>query len=63
MKNRYIYTNRKLLIVVSLLIIVSGALLAYVQYNIEPWETLGGFLCGIGLGLLLIFISLKKPLD
>ncbi|WP_299116046.1 hypothetical protein [uncultured Winogradskyella sp.] len=61
--NHFLYNNKTLLIAVCILIIVSGAILAYLQYNIEPWETVGGFLCGIGLGLLLIFISLKKPLD
>jgi len=61
--NHFLYNNKRLLITVSALIIASGAILAYLQYNIEPWETIGGFLCGIGLGLLLIFISLKKPLD
>ncbi|WP_188372976.1 hypothetical protein [Winogradskyella haliclonae] len=61
--NHFLYNNKTLLIAVCILIIVSGVILAYVQYNIEPWETIGGFLCGIGLGLLLIFISLKKPLD
>ncbi|MBT8246077.1 MAG: hypothetical protein HKP48_06915 [Winogradskyella sp.] len=61
--NNLIYNNKTLLIAISVLIIASGAILTYLQYNIEPWETVGGFLCGLGLGLLLIFISLKKPLD
>ena len=34
--------------------------MAYVKYGIEPWETVGGALCGIGLSFAVIALSVKK---
>tara|TARA_Y100000780_G_C13470855_1_gene334615 strand:+ start:413 stop:535 length:123 start_codon:yes stop_codon:yes gene_type:complete len=34
--------------------------MAYYFHNTEPWETIGGFLCGVGLGLLIIFVAIKE---
>ena len=56
-----IYDNKGTLILLSISLVIVGIAIAYVYYNSEPWETLGGFLCGIGFGLFLISVSLKQP--
>jgi hypothetical protein len=38
-----------------------GVVIAYFCYDSEPWETIGGFLCGAGFALFIIFVSLKEP--
>ena len=60
MKHR-IYQNRKILALISFIIILTGALLGYFKFGEEPWETIGGFLCGTGLVLVLVFMFMKKP--
>jgi hypothetical protein len=47
-------------IVFCVLIIFIGGILGYLKYGIEPFETIGGFLCGLGLILLLVAIFSKK---
>lgn len=56
-----IYKNKTLLSSLSLLLIAIGIIISYIYYGTEPLETVGGFICGLGLGLFLIFISLKSP--
>ncbi|MDH7913485.1 hypothetical protein [Winogradskyella sp. SYSU M77433] len=55
-----IYKNRFLFRSISLLLILIGLVMAYYFHNTEPWETIGGFLCGVGLGLLIIFVAIKE---
>ncbi|GAB5564785.1 MAG: hypothetical protein Wins2KO_18480 [Winogradskyella sp.] len=59
--NQILYNNKKKLILVSILAIVVGALTSYFNYGTEPWETIGGFICGLFFGMLIIFTSLKQP--
>jgi hypothetical protein len=54
-----IFRNRMLLRILSVLIVLIGIILSYIYYGTEPMETVGGFMSGLGLGLFLIFISLK----
>jgi hypothetical protein len=44
----------------ALLLIISGAYVGYIFYGTEPHESIGGFLCGIGFGILLIYFSIKN---
>jgi len=58
-KNR-IYKHRIKIRSIGLLLLLSGIILAYFYYGIEPQETIGGFLCGLGLSVLLISVAIKK---
>ena len=40
---------------------LAGIVMAYLYYGTEPYETISGFLCGIGFGLFLISFSVKQP--
>jgi hypothetical protein len=57
---RFLYKNRNVVLALALLLIVSGAYTSYLFYGTEPHETIGGFLCGIGFGILLIYFSIKN---
>tara|TARA_R110002051_G_scaffold283373_1_gene345180 strand:+ start:676 stop:855 length:180 start_codon:yes stop_codon:yes gene_type:complete len=57
---RFLYKNRNIVFGLALLLIISGAYLGYIFYGTEPQETIGGFLCGIGFGILLIYFSIKN---
>jgi hypothetical protein len=57
---RFLYKNRNLVLALALLLIISGAYTGYLFYGTEPHETIGGFLCGIGFGILLIYFSIKN---
>lgn len=59
--NHKIYNNKKVLSVISILMVFLGVIIAYFCYNSEPWETIGGFICGAGFALFIIFVSLKQP--
>ncbi|WP_179344423.1 hypothetical protein [Winogradskyella ursingii] len=59
--NEYIYLNRKKFLISSLFLIILGIVISYFNYGTEPWETVGGFTCGLGFGLILIFIGIKSP--
>lgn len=56
-----IYNNRANLRYISLLLLVIGAAITYFYYGTEPQETIGGFLCGLGLSFFMVFLTLKKP--
>ena len=57
---RVLYRNRNVVLALALLLIISGAYSGYIYYGTEPHETIGGFLCGIGFGILLIYFSIKN---
>lgn len=57
---RFLYSNRNLVLALAVLLIVAGALTGYIYYGTEPQETIGGFLCGLGFGVLLIYFSIKN---
>ncbi len=59
--NQKIYNNRKTLRIISILMMFLGVIIAYFCYDSEPWETIGGFLCGAGFAFFIIFVSLKEP--
>lgn len=55
-----IYKHRIKVRSIGLLLLLSGIILAYFCYGTEPQETIGGFLCGLGVSLLLIGVAVKK---
>lgn len=57
---RFLYKNKNFVLALALLLIISGAYSGYIFYGTEPHETIGGFLCGIGVGVLLIYFSIKN---
>ncbi|GAB7255770.1 hypothetical protein [Polaribacter sp. OB-PA-B3] len=56
----FFYRNRKKIQILSILLLVFGAILAYLNWGIEPQETIAGFLVGLGFGILLLSLNLKK---
>lgn len=46
---------------ISILMLITGIAIAYFYYGTEPNETVGGFLCGLGFGLFLIYFAIKQP--
>lgn len=57
----YFYRNRKKILILGIILILSGASLAFLKWGIEPEETIAGFLVGLGFGIFLISIGSKKP--
>jgi F0F1-type ATP synthase assembly protein I len=60
-KDQIIYKYRIYLRYLSGLLLVIGMTVSYLYYGTEPWETIGGFLCGFGLASFIVFLSLKQP--
>ncbi|CAL2102368.1 conserved protein of unknown function [Tenacibaculum sp. 190130A14a] len=58
--NQVVYRNRKKILIVSVFLLIIGFVMTYLKYGIEPWETIGGFLCGIGISFGIISLSSKK---
>ena len=56
-----IYKHKDKVKYASFLLILIGIVLAYFYYDTEPQETIGGFLCGFGFGMLLIYFAIKHP--
>jgi hypothetical protein len=56
-----LYLHRKLIAVFCAMLLISGIIMAYFYWGIEPQETIAGALCGLGFGGFILFISLKKP--
>jgi|TARA_B110000977_G_scaffold99592_1_gene130751 CHASE3 domain sensor protein len=55
------HITRKLIACIGVLLIIIGVFISYSYWNIEPQETIGGFLCGLGFGVLLLSnVTLKK---
>lgn len=58
--NLFFYRNRKKIQAFSILLLLLGAILAFLNWGIEPEETIAGFLVGLGFGILLLSFNLKK---
>lgn len=56
-----IYHNKKSIFVFALIITLIGISISYRTYGTEPWETIGGFICGIGLGVSIFSLAVKNP--
>ena len=53
-------SSKRLLVYTGFIHLVSGGFGGYLYWGIEPQESIGGFLCGTGLSLLLFYIISKK---
>lgn len=58
-----IYNNKKNILFTSICVFILGVIVAFSYWEIEPHETIGGFLCGIGFGFSILAISLKQPIN
>ncbi len=58
--NGFLFKNKRLLCGISLCAFIISILISYINYGTEPWETIGGFICGFSFGLFILFISIKK---
>lgn len=59
--NHFLYNNRKKITFLGILFIIIGAVLAYLKWGIEPEETIAGVFCGLGFGLTILSLGMKKP--
>jgi hypothetical protein len=57
---RFFYRNRNVVLGLAILLIISGAIIGYVYYGTEPHETFGGVLCGLGVGVLVIYSGINS---
>ena len=53
-------SSRRFVIYTAVTLLSSGGFTGYLYWGIEPQESIGGFLCGTGLSLLLFYIISKK---
>lgn len=58
--NSFFYKNRKKTLALGVVLLLSGVYLAFQKWGIEPQETLAGVLCGLGLGIVVISLSIKR---
>jgi len=42
-------------------LLIFGATLAYLKWGTEPLETVAGVFCGLGFGLTIASLGMKKP--
>ena len=53
-------SSKRLLVYTGFILFVSGGFMGYLYWGIEPQESIGGFLFGTGLSLLLFYIIKKN---
>jgi len=56
-----IYKNKKTIVSIGVIFVIVGIFIGIYTYGTEPWETIGGVLCGIGLSTSIIASGLKNP--
>jgi len=54
------YFFKCLIFYIGITLLVTGGFMGYLYWGVEPQESIGGFLCGTGLSLLLFYIISKK---
>ena len=59
--NKFLIRNKKNVIAFGLVLVVLGAIFAYLKWGDEPEETIAGVLCGLGFGLTVIGLGIQKP--
>jgi len=57
------YTNRKVLFIIGLTLLIIGGFIAFNLWSFEPIETISGVLCGIGFSIALLSFKLNKTLQ
>ena len=58
--NAYLYKNKLKITLLGVFSIITGTVLAYLKWGIEPEETIAGVFCGLGFGLTIIGLGLQK---
>ena len=53
-------SSRRFVIYTGGILLISGGFTGYLYRGIEPQESIGGFLCGTGLSILLFYTISKK---
>ena len=54
-------SSKRLLVYTGFILFVSGGFIGYLYWGVEPQDTIGGFLCGLGVSLILLSnVTLKK---
>jgi len=53
--------SERLVIFTGVVLLISGGFTGYLYWGLEPQESIGGFLCGLGVSLILLSnVTLKK---
>ena len=54
-------SSKRLVIYTGATLLISGGFTGYLYWGVEPQESIGGFLCGLGVSLILLSnVTLKK---
>ena len=54
-------SSRRIVIYIGITLLISGGFTGYLYWGLEPQESIGGFLCGLGVSLILLSnVALKK---
>jgi len=54
-------SSRRIFVYSSVSLLISGGFTGYLYWGVEPQEPIGGFLCGLGVSLILLSnVALKK---
>ncbi|MDY0780590.1 hypothetical protein [Tenacibaculum sp. IB213877] len=56
-----LYNNRKTLLYIGIILTILGVILGYYMYEVEPWETIGGAISGLGFSMCFISLTIKHP--
>jgi len=56
-------SSKRLVIYTGVTLLISGGFTGYLDWGVEPQESIGGLLCGTGLSILLFYIISKKTND
>ena len=54
-------SSRRIVVYAGVSLLISGGFTGYLYWGVEPQESIGGFLCGLGVSLILLSnVALKK---
>jgi len=54
-------SSRRIIVYAGVTLLISGGFTGYLYWGTEPQESIGGFLCGLGVSLILLSnVTLKK---
>ncbi len=54
-------SSRRIVVYTCVSLLISGGFTGYLYWGVEPQESIGGFLCGLGVSLILLSnVALKK---
>jgi hypothetical protein len=53
-------SSRLIVVYTGVTLLISGGFTGYLYWGVEPQESIGGLLCGTGLSILFLYVTLKK---